>query len=103
MGGQKKDSHSEMRKASRIAIFSIIAMVLVILALLVRGSRSYTAMLEQNRERLAWLEDAISEEEERTDQIEQLRAYMQSDEYQQMQARSRLGMVLENEIIFEEE
>ena len=99
----KKDSQKELQKVGRTAIFSIIAVAIILFVVMTRAGINYTAMVEQNKERLTYLEDAIHEEEERTEQIDQLRAYMQSDEYQRMQARSRLGMVTENEIIFEEE
>ena len=40
---------------------------------------------------------------ERTQEIEQRKAYMQTDEYAAEVARDRLGLVKENETVFEEE
>ena len=51
----------------------------------------------------AELEKQISYEQERTQEIEQRKAYMQTDEYAAEVARDRLGLVKENETVFEEE
>ena len=45
----------------------------------------------------------IEEEQARTQEIEDLKQYMLTDEYAEQAAREKLGLVKENEIIFQEE
>jgi len=45
----------------------------------------------------------IEQEEVRTQEIEDLKTYMQSEEYMEKIARDKLGLVKENEIVFKEE
>ena len=45
----------------------------------------------------------MTEEQARTQEIEDLKQYMLTDEYAEQAAREKLGLVKENEIIFQEE
>ena len=49
------------------------------------------------------LEDSIAGEQERTQEIDEQKEYMQTDEYIAEVARDKLGLVKGNEIVFEEE
>ena len=49
------------------------------------------------------LNQQIEEEKARTQEIEDLKDYMLTDEYVEQAAREKLGLVKENEIIFQEE
>ena len=51
----------------------------------------------------AALEDSIAGEQERTQEIDEQKEYMQTDEYIAEVARDKLGLVKGNEIVFEEE
>lgn len=53
--------------------------------------------------RAAELEDQISNEEDRTKEIDELNEYMKTDEYAAEVARDKLGLIKDNEIVFEEE
>ncbi|MCD8046357.1 MAG: septum formation initiator family protein [Clostridiales bacterium] len=55
------------------------------------------------QEQQAALEEQLTAEEERAAQLEEQEAYVGTDEYVEDIARSRLGMVYEDEIIFKEE
>ena len=46
---------------------------------------------------------SVEEEKARTQEIEDLKDYMLTDEYVEQAAREKLGLVKENEIIFQEE
>ena len=46
------------------------------------------------------LSQQIEEEQARTQEIEDLKQYMLTDEYAEQAAREKLGLVKENEIIF---
>ena len=48
------------------------------------------------------LEKELEEEQARTDEIKELKEYMQTDEYAEQAAREKLGLVKDNEIIFQE-
>lgn len=83
------------------------AVISVVVVLLLGG----LAVQSQNlRNKLAYydaqaaeLEEQISYEQERTEEIDQRKEYMQTDEYAAEVARDRLGLVKENETVFEEE
>lgn len=49
------------------------------------------------------LEESIENEKLRTEEIEELKRYMQTDEYAEEVAREKLGLVKDNEIVFKEE
>lgn len=49
------------------------------------------------------LEEAIENEKTRTEEIEELKKYMETDEYAEEVAREKLGLVKDNEIVFKEE
>lgn len=48
------------------------------------------------------LNENIEEEQERTEEIDELKEYMKTDEYAEEVARERLGLVKDNEIVFQE-
>ena len=50
----------------------------------------------------AELNKQLKEETERTDEINALADYMQSDQYIEDMAKSKLGLAYDNEIIFKE-
>ena len=54
-------------------------------------------------EELAQLQNKIDAEEARTQDIADLEAYMQIDEYAEQVAKDKLGLVYEDEIIFKPE
>ena len=49
------------------------------------------------------LEKSIDSEKERTKEIETEKEYMKTDEYVEEAAREKLGLVKDNEIVFQEE
>jgi cell division protein DivIC len=53
--------------------------------------------------RAAALKQSIEEETERTQEIRDLKEYMQTDAYVEEVAREKLGLVKDNEIVFIEE
>ena len=57
---------------------------------------SYQAKLEQ-------LNEQLEEEAQRTQEIDDLKDYMKTDEYAEEVAREKLGLVKGNEIIFKTE
>lgn len=84
-----------------MAVISIV--VLLLLGVLAVQSQSLKNKLAYYDAQAAELEQQISDEQERTEEIDKRREYMQTDEYAAEVARDRLGLVKENETVFEEE
>lgn len=53
--------------------------------------------------RLEKLDEQLEEERQRTQEIDDLKDYMKTDEYAEQVAREKLGLVKGNEIIFKTE
>lgn len=91
------------RNGKSRGMFGISAVVLVLFGVLNVRSR----MLEQKnidyQEELSKLEWQIEAEEARTEEIEQMKEYIQSDEYAEQVAKDKLGLVYEDEIVFRPE
>lgn len=77
--------------------------VSILLAWLVMQSNSMEAQLAGYNAKAEALEEEIELEKARTEEIEELKAYMETDEYVEDAAREKLGLVKDNEIVFEEE
>lgn len=84
-----------------MAVISIV--VLLLLGVLAVQSQSLKNKLAYYDAQAAELEQQISDEQQRTEEIDKRREYMQTDEYAAEVARDRLGLVKENETVFEEE
>jgi len=84
-----------------MAVISVV--VLLLLGGMAVQSQSMRNKIAYYDAQAAELEKQISYEQERTQEIEQRKAYMQTDEYAAEVARDRLGLVKENETVFEEE
>ncbi len=79
--------------------FMVLVLTLILSVQIVRlyhKDQTYRAQQEE-------LEAQLEEEEERAAELEEEEAYVGTDEYVEDVARSRLGMVYEDEILFKEE
>ena len=83
-------------------MFGISLIVLILILTLMAQSRTLRNLLPAMRQAEA-LSQQIEEEQARTQEIEDLKQYMLTDEYAEQAAREKLGLVKENEIIFQEE
>ena len=84
-----------------MAAISIIAVFLLgALAVESVNMRERVAVYEA---KAAELEDKIAGEHDRTEEIDELKEYMNTDEYAAEVARDKLGLVKGNETVFEEE
>lgn len=84
-------------------MLAIALVVLILLGSLMMKSSDLKGRLAIYDAKAATLEQAIKDEKERTETIDELRKYMQTDEYAEEVAREKLGLVKENEIVFIEE
>lgn len=78
---------------------------ILVLVLIIFGTVSYArARLDVERAALqkqqAAAEQKLADEQERSSQIEDLRAYVQTKKFVEETAREKFGMVYKNEVIF---
>ena len=83
-------------------MFGISLIVLVLLLSLMVQSRDLKESLAGYETRAEALSQQLEEEQARTEEIKELKEYMQTDEYAEQAAREKLGLVKDNEIIFQE-
>jgi len=76
----------------------VIAFLVVMIVQVVQLKQKESAYAQQKAE----LEKQYTQESERTDEIQGLEKYMQSDQYIEDIAKSKLGLAYDNEIIFKE-
>lgn len=89
--------------ANRYLGMAVIALVVTMLfAYMFSESGKLQERLAMCEAKAAALEEQIEEEKERTVEIEELKEYMLTDEYAEDMAREKLGLVKENEIVYEE-
>ncbi|MGN0276816.1 MAG: septum formation initiator family protein [Hominisplanchenecus sp.] len=81
----------------------ISAVVLVLLVVFSVQSHSMKQKNASYQEEIAQLEKQMEAEEARSEEIEELKEYVQSDEYAEQVAKDKLGLVYEDEIIFKPE
>lgn len=58
--------------------------------------------LAANEQKTVELQQQIESENQRTEDIDNMQEYMQSDEYAEKVAREKLGLVKDGEILFKE-
>ena len=86
-----------------IGMAAISGVALILLGSLAVESVNMRGQVAVYDARAAELEEKIENEKERTKEIDAQKEYMATDEYAAEVARDRLGLVKDNEIVFEEE
>lgn len=74
--------------------------VLIVVAFFIFGRQSLVAKNKEYESRRQYLEQRIEQEEQRKLELEELAKYMQTMKYYEEMAKSKLGLVYPNEIIF---
>ena len=82
---------------------SIGVVAVILLGALLYEGQNLQSQLNYYQEKEASLNDQIEEEKERTEEIDKTKEYMETDEYAEDVARNKLGLVKDNEVVFEEE
>ena len=82
---------------------AIAVVVLILLGGLTVQSKNLEARIAVYDAKAAALEESIENEKDSTQKIDEQKEYMQTDEYVAEVARDKLGLVKDNEIVFEEE
>ena len=97
MGKSGKKRRKKTIGYNHLGMFGISLIVLILILTLMAQSRDLKESLAGYETRAEALSQQIEEE------IEDLKQYMLTDEYAEQAAREKLGLVKENEIIFQEE
>ena len=80
----------------------IIFVVLILMAVLLVQSSRLDKRIAAADQQISELDSQTKSEEKRTDEIKDLQDYMQSDEYKELVAKDKLGLIRDGEIIFKE-
>lgn len=86
-------------KAAMLVITFVVCVLLVVLV--IEGHRVDQKIAATAKE-IGRVQSQIDDENQRTDDIKALQEYMKSDEYIEKEAKEKLGLVKDNEIIFKE-
>lgn len=87
---------------NRAAVTGITFVAILLAVLLCVQNYSLRTRSAENDDRITRLQEEYEAEQRRTQEIEDLQEYMQSEEYIEQYAREKIGLVKENEIIFKE-
>lgn len=101
MKEKKKTKKRRMRHQDHAGMMIITAMVCILVVVLVAMSHSLEVRTAVNDAKIQQLGEKIQQENERTDQIDAMKEYMESDEFLIKKAHD-IGLVKDNEIIFKE-
>lgn len=103
MKKSKKQKNKRKIANNYIGMAAISGVALILLGSLAVESVNMRGQVAVYDARAAELEEKIENEKERTKEIDAQKEYMETDEYAAEVARDRLGLVKDNEIVFEEE
>ena len=97
---RRKGRKTRVRKENTVAMIAIALVVCLLFAVLIYEGLRLKRQIAENNARQEELEQEIARETERTESIESLREFMQSDEYVKQAAKDRLGLVESGEVVF---
>lgn len=84
-------------------MLSITFVVAILFIAMMTQSISVEKQLSQYQQELEELDNKMTEETERTKEIDDMKEYMETNEYAEEVARDKLGLVKDNEIVFKEQ
>lgn len=86
-----------------LGMMGIAVIALVLLGSLMLQTKTLQSCLDYYDSKTSDLEKSIENEKDRTKEIDAEKEYMKTDEYVEEAAREKLGLVKDNEIVFQEE
>lgn len=92
----------ERKKQNRFNMLLAGLVVAILLVVILAGCIRLYGRLQASRARADELQSEISQEEQRSDEIEEYREYTKTDEFIEEIAREKLGLVYDGEVIFKE-
>ncbi len=99
---RSKAAYRRKRK-NRFSMFLVFLVVMFIMAAVSVKSIGLRAQLDAYTEQAAQLDQQIEAEKKRTEEIEEYRKYTQTKKYAEEVAKDKLGLVYEDEILFQQE
>ena len=103
MGNSKKRKKKKKVGYNSLGMIAIALVVLVLLGGLMLDSNDLKERLTGYDAKAATLQQQIEDEQTRTDEIDKLKKYMETDEYAEEVAREKLGLVKDNETVFKKQ
>ena len=99
----KSSDRYPVSRENRRGMIMIIVVVCIIITALAVKCRSLTDKNDAYAHQIAMLEEKISEEQGRGENIESFRKYSRTNAYVEKVAREKLGLVYPDEVIFQPE
>lgn len=96
----KKSKKKTNKNYLGMLVISMVALVL--LGVFMVQAQTLERRLHVYNTKIEALEEQLKEEKQRAEDMEDVKAYMSTDEYVESVARDKLGLVKENEIVFRE-
>ena len=103
MGNSKKRKKKKKVGYNSLGMIAIALVVLVLLGGLMLENKALKDPLPGFDEKAATLQQQIEDEQTRTEEIDKLKKYMETDEYAEEVAREKLGLVKDNETVFKKQ
>lgn len=103
MGNSKKRKKKKKVGYNSLGMIAIALVVLVLLGGLMLESNDLKERLIGYDAKAATLQQQIEDEQTRTEEIDKLKKYMETDEYAEEVAREKLGLVKDNETVFKKQ
>lgn len=103
MGNSKKRKKKKKVGYNSLGMLAIALVVLVLLGGLMLKSNDLQERLTGYDAKAATLQQQIEDEQTRTEEIDKLKKYMETDEYAEEVAREKLGLVKDNETVFKKQ
>ena len=103
MGNSKKRKKKKKVGYNSLGMIAIALVVLVLLGGLMLESNDLKERLTVYDAKAATLQQQIEDEQTRTEEIDKLKKYMETDEYAEEVAREKLGLVKDNETVFKKQ
>lgn len=103
MGNSKKRKKKRKVRYNSLGMLAIALVVLVLLGGLMLKSNDLQERLTGYDAKAATLQQQIEDEQNRTEEIDKLKKYMETDEYTEEVAREKLGLVKDNETVFKKQ
>ncbi len=103
MGNSKKRKKKKKVGYNSLGMIAIALVVLVLLGGLMLKSNDLKERLTGYDAKAATLQQQIEDEQTRTEEIDKLKKYMETDEYAEEVAREKLGLVKDNETVFKKQ
>lgn len=96
MGRYRRKEKTAGRKSIALLVLCLLAVMSIGILKLSRKDQAYIAKEEE-------LLKMLEEEEQRAQEIDEYKEYVKSSQYIEDTARSKLGLIYEDEILFKEE